>query len=146
MPLPGSRSRVGPIRPELLLAAALLVGCSTMNVEQELEQAKSSWQGASYDEVVTRWGPPARSTPLSERRQTHTWTSQEVPVRPYGPSVGVGVFGGSGGGGVGVGVGFPFGMTVNPASCERTLTFDDGKLVEQAWAGDPGYCRYFKRG
>ena len=37
-------------------------------------------------------------------------------MRPYGPSVGVGVFGGSGGSGVGVGVGFPFGMTVNPAS------------------------------
>jgi hypothetical protein len=45
-----------------------------------------------------------------------------------------------------VGVGFPFGGTVNPASCERTLTFQDGKLVDQSWTGDPGYCRYLKRG
>ena len=123
----------------------LLAGCSTMTVEQELEQTKASWQDATYDEVVARWGPPARSAPLSDGRQTHTWTSQEAPVRPYGPSIGVGVFGGSGGGGVGVGVGFPFGMTVNPAACERTLTFQEGKLVEQSWTGDPGYCRYFKR-
>jgi hypothetical protein len=118
-----------------------------MSVEQELEQAKSSWQGASYDEVVARWGPPARSATLSDGRQTHTWTSQEAPVRGYGPTVGVGVFGGSGGGsGVGIGVGFPFGMTVSPASCERTLTFEGGKLMDQSWTGDPGYCRYFKRG
>ena len=96
--------------------------------------------------MVARWGPPARSTPPGEARQTHTWTSQEVPVSGGGPSVGVGVFGGSGGGGVGVGIGFPFGMTVNPATCERTATFQDGKLADQSWIGDPGYCRYFKRG
>jgi hypothetical protein len=140
------RSRAVPIKPRLLIAIALLAGCSTVTVEQELDQAKNSWQGASYDEVVGRWGPPARSATLTDGRQAHTWTSQEAPVRPYGPSVGVGVFGGSGGGGVGVGVGFPFGMTVNPASCERTLTFQEGKLVDQSWVGDPGYCRYFKRG
>jgi hypothetical protein len=140
------RSRAVPIKRRLLIAIGLLAGCSTVTVEQELDQAKNSWQGASYDEVVGRWGPPARSTTLSDGRQTHTWTSQEAPVRPYGPSVGVGVFGGSGGGGIGVGVGFPFGMTVNPASCERTLTFQEGKLVDQSWTGDPGYCRYFKRG
>ena len=96
---------------------------------------------------MARWGPPARSTKPGEGTETHTWTSQEAPVRPYGPSVGVGVFGGSGGrGGVGVGVGFPFGTTVNPATCERTLTFKDGRLAEQHWTGDPSYCRYFKRG
>jgi hypothetical protein len=115
---PAYRSQAVRIKPELLVAVALLAGCSHMSVEQELEQAKGSWQGATYDEVVARWGPPAKSATLSDGRQTHTWTSQEAPVRPYGgPSVGVGVFGGSGGGGVGVGVGFPFGMTVNPASC-----------------------------
>jgi hypothetical protein len=117
-----------------------------VTVEQELDQAKSSWQAASYEEVVARWGPPARSATLPDARQVHTWTSQEAPVRAGGPSVGVGVFGGSGGGGVGVGVGFPFGMTVNPPICERTLTFQDGKLIDQNWTGDPAYCRYFKRG
>jgi hypothetical protein len=146
MPSPPYRSQAVRIRRKLLVAAALLAGCSTVSVEQEVDQAKSTWQGATYDEVVARWGPPARSATPGDGRQTHTWTSQEAPVRPYGPSVGVGVFGGSGGGGVGVGVGFPFGMTVNPASCERTLTFQDGRLVEQSWNGDPGYCRYFKRG
>jgi hypothetical protein len=121
----------------------LLAGCAS--VEQEFDQARNSWQGASYDEVVARWGPPARSTTLSDGRQTHTWTSQEVALRGGGPTVGVGVFGGGGGSGVGVGVGFPFGTTVNPSSCERTLTFKDGKLVEQSWIGDQAYCRYFKR-
>jgi hypothetical protein len=45
-----------------------------------------------------------------------------------------------------VGIGFPFGMTVNPPVCERNVTFQDGKLVDQSWIGDPGYCSYFKRG
>jgi hypothetical protein len=118
-----------------------------VSVEEQLDQAKQSWAGASYDEVVARWGPPARSATPTEGGQTHTWVSQEHPSGPYGgPSVGVGVFGGSGGrGGVGVGVGFPFGMTVNPATCERSLTFKEGRLVEQHWTGDPGYCRYFKK-
>jgi hypothetical protein len=132
--------------PSASLIVALLVGCSTVTVEEELEQAKSSWLGASYDEMVTRWGAPTRSATLSDGRQTHTWTSQEGPIRAGGPSVGVGVFGGSGGGGVGVGFGFPFGTTVNPPICERTVTFQEGKLSEQNWTGDPGYCRNFKRG
>ncbi len=130
----------------LLMAGGVLAGCATGSLEQELEQAKQSWQGATYDEVVARWGPPARGTPLAEGRATHTWISQEAPVYSSGPSVGVGVFGGSGGGGgVGVGIGFPFGSTVNPAACERNLTFMEGRLAEQHWIGDPGYCRYFKR-
>jgi hypothetical protein len=116
-----------------------------VTVEQELDQARNSWQGASYDEVVARWGPPSRSATLSDGSQTHTWTSQEAPIRAPGPAVGVGVFGGSGGGGVGVGIGFPFGTTVNPPACERTVTFKDNRIVEQNWIGDPGYCRYFKR-
>ncbi|HEX2198488.1 MAG TPA: hypothetical protein VHG88_07700 [Burkholderiales bacterium] len=125
------------------IAALLLSSCATL--EQELDEVKSAWQGASYDEVVTRWGPPARSAMLSDGRQTHTWVSQEAPISGGGPQVGVGVFGGSGGGGVGVGIGFPFGTTVNRASCERTLTFREQAVVEQRWSGDPGYCRFFKR-
>ena len=131
------------IRPELILAACLLAGCAT--VEQEFNEVKAAWQGASYDEVVTRWGPPARSATLSDGRQTHTWVSQEVATGGGGPQVGVGVFGGSGGGGIGVGVGFPFGTTVNRAGCERTLTFRDSTVVEQSWTGDQAYCRFFKR-
>jgi hypothetical protein len=145
-PSPEFPRREGRIRSaisNLAFGVLLLAGCAT--VDQEFDQARNSWQGASYDQVLARWGPPARSATLADGRQTHTWTSQEAPLRAPGPSVGVGVFGGGGGGGVGIGVGFPFGTTVNPASCERTLTFKDGQLVEQSWAGDPAYCRYFKR-
>jgi hypothetical protein len=126
-----------------VLAAAVLTCCAS--VEQEVTQVKDAWQDATYDEVVQRWGAPARSATLSDGRQTHTWVSQEAPVSGGGPTVGVGVFGGSGGGGVGVGIGFPFGMSVNRASCERTLTFEDNTVVDQAWSGDPGYCSFFKR-
>jgi hypothetical protein len=130
--------------PVLLLS--ILAGCATAGVEQQLGEARQSWEGATYDEVVARWGPPARSAKLAEDAEIHTWVSQEPPVRAYGPAVGVGVFGGSGGGaGVGVGIGFPFGATVNRAACERTLTFKDGRLAEQQWTGDPAYCRYFRR-
>ena len=140
-------ARIRSALNSLLVAGGVLAGCSTASLEQELDQAKQSWQGATYDEVVARWGPPARSTKLAPEGETHSWISQEAPVVPYGPSVGVGVFGGSGGGGgVGVGIGFPFGTTVNPATCERNITFKDGRLAEQHWIGDPAYCRYFKRG
>ncbi|HEY7239011.1 MAG TPA: hypothetical protein VH600_07580 [Burkholderiales bacterium] len=135
------------MRTHTLILAVLIAGCSTVTVEQEVEQAKGSWLGGSYDEMVTRWGPPTRSATLTDGRQVHTWVSQEGPVRAGGPSVGVGVFGGGGGGGgVGVGFGIPFGTTVNPPICERTVTFQDSRLVDQNWVGDPGYCRYFKRG
>ena len=130
-------------RIAVVAAAVLATGCATL--EQEFNEVKEAWQGAPYDEVVTRWGPPARSATLSDGRQTHTWVSQEVPVGGGGPQVGVGVFGGSGGGGGGVGIGFPFGVSVNRASCERTLTFRDGAVVEQSWTGDPAYCSFFKR-
>jgi hypothetical protein len=133
------------MRAILFIAALLLAGCAT--VQEEFDQAQVSWHLAQYDEVVARWGSPAKSATLSDGRETHTWTSQEASLRPSGPQIGVGVFGSSGGGGsgVGVGVGFPFGSTVNPASCERTLTFKDKVVVEQSWNGDQGYCRYFKR-
>jgi hypothetical protein len=146
MPWSACPSRAVRIKHRLVTALFLLGGCATATVEQEFDQAKNSWQGAAYEDVVTRWGPPARSATLPDGRQTHTWSSQEAPLRAPGPSVGVGVFGGSGGGGVGIGMGFPFGTTVNPATCERTLTFKDNQLLEQSWVGDPAYCRYFKRG
>jgi hypothetical protein len=126
-----------------IVAAALLAGC--VSVEQEFNQVKDAWQGASYEEAVSRWGPPARSATLPDGSQAHTWVSQQVPVSGGGPQVGVGVYGGSGGSGVGVGIGFPFGMTVRPESCERTLTFRDNVVVEQGWTGDPGYCSFFRR-
>ena len=129
-----------------LLCAVLFLTAACATVQEEFEQTKDTWNGARYEEVVTRWGPPARSATLPDGRETHTWISQDAPIRAPGPSVGVGVFGGSGGSGVGVGASFPFGGRVGPATtCERTLTFKDGALVEQSWTGDQAYCRFFKR-
>lgn len=106
---------------------------------------RSSWQGASYEEVVRAWGAPGRSTALAEGREAHTWVSQEPPTYRGGPTLGVGVFGGSGGGGVGVGVGFPFGGSTRTDSCERTLVFSGGKVVDQTWTGPAAYCARFKK-
>lgn len=126
----------------VFLALALAAGCASLT--QEVEEAKAGWLGTPYEEVLARWGSPARSTPLADGRQSHTWISQEQPAYGGGPQVGVGVYGGSGVG-VGVGMGFPFGTTVNPARCERTLIFRDGLVAEQHWSGDEGYCRWFKK-
>jgi hypothetical protein len=52
-----------------------------------------------------------------------------------------------GGGSVGVGVGFPIGggSVSPPAACERTLTFRDGRLVEQSWIGPDEICAEYGR-
>lgn len=118
-----------------------LAGCA--NLERDLSEAKSSWLGATYDEVVLRWGSPARSTRLSEDRYAYTWLSEgSVSRGTLWPSIGI--FGGSGGVGVGTGV------TVMPgggelARCERTLVFRDGRVVEQTWQGSAEYCASFRR-
>lgn len=127
-----------------VIAVALLFvlyGCASY--ERDLGEAKSSWNGATYDEVVLRWGAPARSTQLSKDRYAYTWVSEGAVSRgTLWPSVGV--YGGSGGVGVGTGV------TVGPggselARCERTLVFKDGRVVEQTWQGSAEYCSTFRR-
>lgn len=120
---------------------ALLVGCATT------EKARESWGGTTYDEVVRAWGQPQRSGKLSDGTEVHTWVSESGPTYRSGPSVGFGGFGGSGRGGVGVGVSVPIGSgTVEPpARCERTLSFRDGRLVEQSWIGDDSVCAGYGR-
>jgi len=39
----------------IAVALTFLAACATT------EKARESWLGASYDEVVRAWGPPARS-------------------------------------------------------------------------------------
>jgi hypothetical protein len=123
----------------MLLTAA---GCATL--DHDVTDAKASWQGATYDEVVLRWGTPSRSTRLSQERYAYTWVSEGAVSRgAIWPSIGI--FGGSGGVGVGTGV------TVGPggselARCERTLVFSDGRVVEQTWQGSAEYCSSFRRG
>jgi hypothetical protein len=129
----------------MALAAALVAACATT------EKARESWAGASYDQVVRAWGPPGRSGKLADGTEVHTWMSEGGPTYRSGPSVGFGVggIGGSRGSGVGVGVGasIPIGQgsVTPPARCERTLSFRDGRLVEQAWIGPDEICAEYSR-
>ena len=116
------------------------------------EKARESWSGATYDDFVRAWGAPARSGKLGDGADVHTWVSDAGPTYRSGPSVGIGLGGfrgGGGGSGVGVGVGgsVPIGQgTVGPpARCERTLTFREGRLVEQSWIGPDEVCAEYAR-
>lgn len=126
------------------IAAALalvLSGCA--GLERDMSEAKASWVGATYDEVVRGWGAPARSTQLSNDRYAYTWVSEGSLSRgTIWPSIGI--FGGSGGVGVGTGV------TVGPggselARCERTLIFEGGRVTDQTWQGSAEFCSTFRR-
>jgi len=124
--------------------AAFLAACATA---QDVEHAKSSWQGATYEDVLRAWGAPERSTTTNDGRYWYTWVTQSY-AQP-GSSVGVGVggvrVGGGGAVGTGVGVGIPVGSPEPPARCERTLVFDNGRVVEQHWVGPPSMCADLKR-
>ena len=121
----------------LALALAIVAGCATI---ADVDKAKASWHGATYDEVVTSWGQPASQTTLKDGLQGYTWISQSAG---YGGSVGA--YGGSGGGGVGISLPLPgMGGTVS-GHCQRTLSFKDGRVVDQVWQGTTQYCSIFTR-
>ena len=129
-----------------VLLAAMLAACAST------EKAKETWVGATYDEAVRAWGPPLRSTKLADGSEVHTWVAEGGPTYRSGPSVGFGIGGvGFGGGGrstgVGVGASIPIGegTPTAPARCERTLTFRDGRMVEQSWLGADEVCATFAR-
>lgn len=130
------------MRYAALALLLLLAGCATT------EKARETWVGASYDEVLRAWGPPARSGKLSDGAEVHTWVSEAGPTYRTGPTIGFGGFGGTGrGGGVGVGVSVPIGSgsVEPPARCERTLTFRGGRLAEQSWIGPDEICGDYAR-
>lgn len=124
-----------------VLVLVVMAGCASF--ERELNDAKASWFGATYDEVVLQWGTPVRSTSLTGGQDAYTWVSEGAVSRgTLWPSIGI--FGGSGGVGIGTGV------TVAPgggelARCERTLVFRNGRVVEQQWQGAAEYCSTFRR-
>ncbi|TMG94396.1 MAG: hypothetical protein E6H72_02665 [Betaproteobacteria bacterium] len=124
------------------LMVVLLAGCATSG--GELTEARDSWDGATYDEVVLRWGTPARSTKLSDGRDVYTWVSESVGSRgSVHPSIGISA---GSGGGIGIGTGIMFGSGGGePVRCERTLIFKAGRVDEQTWEGPAGYCRSFGR-
>jgi hypothetical protein len=127
-----------------VLIAVLVAGCAS-TPEGDVTGARSSWQGASYDDVVRSWGAPVRSTQLSDGSYVYTWISETVAPRPsFWPSIGI--FGGSGGG-----VGFGTGVTMGPGGgelvrCERTLIFREGRVTDQTWNGPEDFCSSFRRG
>ena len=128
-----------------IVSLALALGaCATV---EDVNKARESWQGASYEDVLRAWGAPTRSAKTADGRAWHTWVTESY-AQP-GSSVGIGVggmrVGGGGGVGVGVGMGVPVGTPEPPARCERTLVFDHGKVIEQYWAGPPSMCADFKR-
>lgn len=96
-------------------------------MDTELNAARESWRGATYDQVVAAWGPPAQSA-----RDSHTWVSEDRAPQAQR----------SGGGAGGVLFGAPDGAT---AACERKLAFRDGRVLDQSWKGDPGFCKRFAR-
>ena len=121
--------------PIALLALPLLAGCATT---ADVARAKASWHGATYDEVVAAWGEPATQTTLQDGVQAYTWISQGAVGSGYESSIGV--FGGSGGGGIGISLPLP-GM----GECQRTLSFAQGRVVDQIWQGSTQYCSVFSR-
>ena len=135
---------MGNRRTHIAVLAALLAACATA---QDVDRAKDSWQGATYEEVLRAWGAPTRSTTTSDGRYWYTWETASYP--PPSSSVGVSLggmrIGGGGATGVGVGVGVPVGSPQSPDRCERTLIFENGVVVDQSWQGPPSMCADFKR-
>jgi len=123
----------------MLLSLALLAGCATM---EDMDRAKGTWLGSSYDEVVSRWGVPVRQTTLSDGAQVYTWTAERGGG---GYPASAGVFGGSGGGGIGVSIPLPGMGGGEYQRCERTLTFRRDRVVDQLWQGHPGFCSTFTK-
>jgi hypothetical protein len=125
--------------------AALLAACASTS-DSDVFAARDTWNGTAYDEVVARWGVPARSTKLADGREAYTWVSDTFASRPsFFPSIGI--FGGSGGSGIGVGTGVSVGGGAGGElqRCERTLIFQKGRVVDQTWQGPAEYCASFRK-
>jgi hypothetical protein len=104
----------------LVLAASAVAACAS--VDSELDTARDSWRGATYDQVLMAWGTPSQSSVDS-----HTWLSDDRAPRAPGSSGGVG------------------GMIFAAARCDRMLAFRDGRVVDGRWSGDPEYCKQYAR-
>ena len=134
------------VRKLSVIAFAALAACATA---QDVEQAKATWNGATYEDVLKTWGAPVRSTKTADGRDWHTWVTESYAQGGSSVGIGLGGFriGGGGGGGVGVGVGgsMPVGDPSPPARCERTFVFDNNRVIEQYWAGPPSMCADLKK-
>src|SRR5258706_5123673 len=144
MPVPYNVRNYSKAVKAAVALAVLLASCATA---QEVEKAKSSGQGGRYEDVLRVWGAPARSTTTADGRDWHAWVTDSYPQAQSSVGVGLGGFriGGGGGVGMGVGMGVPVGSPEPPARCERTLVFDNGRVIDQSWAGPPSMCADLKR-
>ena len=125
----------------VILLLVLISGCATPGAT--VDEARNSWQGATYDEVVLRWGTPVRSAKMNDGRDAYTWVTDKMASRGgVSPSVGIGV----GSGGVGIGTGMIFGTGGSElVRCEHTLIFKGGYVDEQNWQGPAEFCGTFRR-
>ena len=133
--------RPAPRRAALLLVAVWQVaGCATVDISP----VRQAWLGASYEEVVSRWGTPVRSTSFNDGRQVYTWLTEGLTTRGAArPTIGI-----SAGSGMGVGIGI--GVSADsvrdvPVTCERTLIFRDVRVIDQTWFGPADFCSTFRR-
>ena len=135
------------MRSSIAVLVLLLAGCASNPPGGDASSARTSWNGATYDEVVAKWGTPVRSTKMTDGRDVYTWVSESVgPARSPSFFPSLGIFGGSGGFGLGTGVTFGGGAAASEMyRCERTLIFRDGRVSEQTWQGPPDYCAHFTR-
>jgi hypothetical protein len=125
----------------LLCAALQLSGCVTTT---SVAPIRNAWLGASYEEVVSRWGTPVRSTSFNDGRLVYTWLSEgSAPRGAMHPLVGLSASSGSG---VGIGIGFAPGADRDARiTCERTMIFQDARVVDQTWYGPASFCAEFQR-
>lgn len=125
-----------------LAVIGLTAGCATTG--GDIAPVRNAWMGASYEEVVSRWGTPVRSTSFNDGRFVYTWITEGVaPRNTIWPSIGV-----SAGSGMGVGIGVGVTSTPGrdaPVTCERTLIFRDARVVDQTWFGPADFCATFRR-
>src|SRR5258706_14463348 len=119
------------------LMVALLAGCAALG--GGIGEATGSWDGATYDEVVLRWGAPARSTKLTDGRDVYTWVSESAGSRGSS-AVGFGI--GSGGGGISIRTrGMVRFRGREAVRCERTADFQNRRVAEPNWRGPARRCR-----
>ena len=130
------------MRP-LLLVAAFLAGCASFDADNSAD--KQAWLGASYDEVVARWGQPASGERLPDGVEVRTWISESPAPLGGGTSISIGGVTFGRGSGVGGGISVPVGSPPAPVRCERTLYFRDAVVIDQDWSGPADYCRMFRR-
>ncbi|HTD91299.1 MAG TPA: hypothetical protein VK663_11595 [Burkholderiales bacterium] len=137
-----SKPALGAVAKVLLGTTLQLTGCATTS--GDITAVHKAWLGASYDEVVARWGTPVRSTSFNDGRSVYTWFSEgTAPRGSIWPSIGVSAGSGSG---LGIGIGVAAGPSRDVrVICERTLIFKDGQVVDQTWHGPVDFCGTFRR-